>query len=120
MFWIRSGLQGMSISDWLTAGPAVAADPANGLEDAREALIEALGEAGGRKRAALLHRIANAPDVHALWAIRPEVMAAVSHESGESEGRRRLARATRKFEGLVPAAALTSARRRHRMTPALP
>lgn len=120
MFWIRSGLQSISISDWLTAGPAVMADPANGLEDAREALLEALGDAGGRKRATLQLRLHNAPDVHVLWALRPEVMEAVAHAHGEAEARKRLARATDKFEGLVPAPALTSARRRHRMTPASP
>jgi hypothetical protein len=120
MFWIRSGLQSISISDWLTAGPAVAADPANGLEDAREALFEALGDAGGRKRATLQLRIRNAADVHVLWALRPEIMEAVAHLYGEAEGRKRLARATDRFEGLVPASALTSARRRHRMAPASP
>jgi hypothetical protein len=118
MFWIRSGLQSISISDWLTAGPAIAEVATNGLEDVREALLEALGEAGGRRRGTLELRIRNAPDVHTLWALRPEVMDVVSHQWGESEGRRRLARATEKFEGLLPVAALTSARRRHRMTTA--
>jgi hypothetical protein len=118
MSWIRSGLHSISITDWLTAGPAVAADPPNGLEDVREAMLEALGEAGGRKRATLLHRIANAPDVHSLWALRPDVMDAASRLYGEAQGRQRLARATARFEGLLPQAALTSSRRGHGMWPA--
>lgn len=119
MFWIRSGLHSISISDWLTAGPAIADEPSSGLEDARKALLDALGDTGGRKRESLLRRIAHAPDVHALWAIRPEVMDAVSQVHGESEGRRRLARATEKFAGLVPAAALTKPGRRHRIASAI-
>ena len=118
MSWIRSGLPSISISDWLGAGPVVASGPANGLEDARDALLDALGDAGGTRRESLLRRIASAPDVHALWAMRPEVMNASAHAHGESEGRRRLALASGKFEGLVPAAALTSRRRRLGMAPA--
>jgi hypothetical protein len=120
MSWFRSSLHGMSISDWFTAGPAVAQAPAHGLENVREAMLDALGDAGGSRRATLQLRIRNAPDVHTLWALRPEVMDAVSHLHGESEGRQRLARATATFEGLLPAAALTSARGRHRMAQASP
>ena len=118
MSWFRSGLQGTSISDWFTTGAAVAQVPARGLEDVREAMLEALGDAGGRHGAKLQLRIRNAPDVHMLWALRPQVMDAVSHEHGEAEGRRRLARATVTFDGLLPVATLTSARGRHRMAPA--
>lgn len=114
MSWFRSGLPSISISDWLAAAPD-AAEPAHGLEDVRQAMFDALGEAGGRKRAMLLLRIRLAPDVHSLWALRPEVMQAVSHMHGESEGRRRLALATEKFEGLLPEAALTTRRRGIRM-----
>jgi hypothetical protein len=115
MSWFRSGLHSISIADWLTPAPAVDATPPNGLEDVRLALLQALGEAGGRRRATLLLRIRNAPDVHSLWALRPDLMDAVSRLHGEREGRRRLAQATETFEGLLPAAALTSARRGHRM-----
>ena len=116
MFWIRSGLHSISISDWLTAGPAVAADPAAGIEDARESMLEALGEAGARKRAALALKIRSAPDVQSLWSLRGDLMTIVSQLHGESEGRRRLAAVTAQFDGLLPvAAALTSPGRRHAM-----
>jgi hypothetical protein len=123
MSWFRCSLysisHGISMSDWLAPGPAATATPTNGLEDVREAMLEALRDvpdaAGGRQRTALLLRIRNAPDVHSLWALRPDVMQAVSQMHGESEGRRRLARATEKFDGLLSPAALTSARRGFRM-----
>lgn len=115
MFWIRSGLQGMSISDWLTAGPAVVASPPATLEEAREAMIQALGDAAAR-RATLHLRIRSAADARALWELRQDVMNAVSHMHGESEGRRRLAAVTEKFEGLLPVA---SATRRPRAAPAV-
>ena len=120
MFWIRSGLQHMSISDWLTAGPAVAADPSAALEEAREALLEALGDAGGRKRATLALRVRNAVDARTLWELRTDVMNAVAQAHGEWEGRRRLEQVTAKFEGLLPVAHLTSVRRRTRMAAATP
>jgi hypothetical protein len=120
MFWIRSGLQSMSISDWLTAGPVVVADPSAALEEAREAMLDALGDAGGRRRLSILMRIQKAADARALWELRSEVMNAVSQADGEAEGRRRLAQVTPCFDGLLPAASLTSARRRHRMAAATP
>src|SRR5207253_11182906 len=94
MFWIRSGLHSISISDWLTAGPAVAADPSCALEDARQALQDALGDAGARKRATLALRIRTAPDLHSLWELRPELMMVVSQLFGESVGRKSLDDAT--------------------------
>jgi hypothetical protein len=116
MFWIRSGLHSISISDWLTAGPAVAADPSSALEDARQAMHEALGEAGAKKRATLALRIRNAPDLHSLWELRPELMTIISQLYGETEGRRRLVTASAPFEGILPQARpLTSVRRKHAM-----
>ena len=104
MFWIRSALQGISISDWLTPAPVAAPDPADALEDARDALHKALAASGcGSKQ--LEMRIRTAPDLHSLWALRPEVMTALSRAFGEREARRQLAAITTCFEGLLPAAA---------------
>ncbi|MEJ6023267.1 hypothetical protein [Ramlibacter sp. PS4R-6] len=115
MFWIRSGLHSISISDWLTAGPAVAADPA-ALDEARRALQEALGEAGSKKRPTLALKIRHAPDARGLWELRADVMTVVSQLYGEAEGRRRLARATPAFASLLPQArSLTSGKRKHAM-----
>jgi hypothetical protein len=106
MFWFRSGLHGIaSISDWLTAGPSPVPDTSARLEDARDALLEALGDAGRRKRASLALRLENAPDVSTLWALRTEVMGIAGQVYGESEARRRVDQATACFEELLPAAA---------------
>ena len=116
MFWIRSGLHSISISDWLTAGPAVAADPGAAVEDVRQAMLDALGETGSKKRATLSLKIRCAPDVQSLWALRAELMTAVSQLHGEAEARRRLAAATSAFHGLVSqAGSLTDHRRKHAM-----
>ena len=87
-----------------------------GLYGARQALLDALGDAGARKRPTLSLKLRAAPDLQALWDLRPEVMTAVSQMYGESEGMRRLAEATRHFEGLLDrAGALTSPPRGHAM-----
>jgi hypothetical protein len=107
MFWIRSGLHSISISDWLTAGPAVVPDASAALEDARDAMLEALGDAGRRKRATLGLRIQTAQDAASLWALRPDVMTVACQIYGESDARKRLAVATASFQGLVPEAAVS-------------
>lgn len=116
MFWIRSGLHSISISDWLTAGPAVAADPSAAIDDARQAMLDALGDTGATKRATLALRIRAARDIHSLWNLRTDLMTATSQLYGESEARKRLATASAAFEGLLPQARpLTSRRRKHAM-----
>ena len=97
MFWIRSGLHSISISDWLTAGPVVVPDPSAALHDTRQAMLDALGESGARKRASLALRIMKAQDAQALWALRPELMTAACQLHGEAEASRRLARVTLHF-----------------------
>ena len=104
MFWIRSGLHGTSISDWLTAGPAAVPDASGALDDAREAMVEALGTQGERKFAALALRIRKSPDLNSLWAIRPDLLYAACRLYGEAEGRKKLAKVTGFFEGFLPAA----------------
>ncbi|HUR88239.1 MAG TPA: hypothetical protein VMZ74_04050 [Ramlibacter sp.] len=105
MFWIRSGLHSISISDWLTAGPAVVPDPVETIGDAREAMLGMLAPQGERKYATLALRIRKAPDVHSLWALRPDLMNAACQLYGEGEARKRLVRVTAHFETLLPAAA---------------
>jgi hypothetical protein len=105
MFWIRSGLHSISISDWLIAGPAVIPDPCESLADARGAMLDALAGPGDKKHATLALRIRNAPDLHSLWSIRTDLMTAACQLYGEAEGRKRLVQVTTHFEGLLPAAA---------------
>jgi len=104
MFWIRSGLHSISISDWLTAGPAVVPDPVEILADARDAMLDVLAGLGEKKHATLALRIRKAPDMHSLWAIRADLMTAACQLFGEGEARKRLAQVTTHFEGFMPAA----------------
>jgi len=104
MFWIRSGLHSISISDWLVAGPAVVPDAAELLADARAAMLDSLGPQADRNHALLIMRIRTARDAQSLWALRPELMNAACRLFGEGEGRKRLARVTSHFESLVPVA----------------
>jgi hypothetical protein len=111
MFWIRSGLHSISISDWLTAGPAVMPDPLPTIGDAREAMLDALGTQGERKYATLTLRIRKAPDAQSLWALRPDLMNAACQLFGEGEACKRLGRVTTHFETLLPVAAASSKRK---------
>ena len=104
MFWIRSGLHSISISDWLTAGPTVTPVAPEPLDDAREAMLDVLGDAGEKKHATLALRIRKAADMHSLWAIRPDLMTAACKLFGESAAHRKLSHVTTYFEGILPAA----------------
>jgi len=110
MFWIRSGLHSISLSDWLTAGPMVVGDTTGALADVRDAMLDVLGTAGERKFAALALRIRQAEDALSLWALRPDLMTAACRLYGEAEGRRRLADLSPHFEALVPGASGSRAR----------
>ena len=110
MFWIRSGLHSISISDWLTAGPMVMADTPAALGDVRDAMLDVLGAAGERKYATLALRIRKAGDALSLWALRPDLMTAACRLYGEAEARRRLGELSRHFEALVPGACASRAR----------
>ena len=104
MFWIRSGLHSISISDWLTAGPSVVPDPCETLGEARDAMLDVLGLSGEKKHATLALRIRKAPDMHSLWAMRPDLMTAACKLYGEAEARRKLSHVTTHFDGFLPAA----------------
>jgi hypothetical protein len=97
MRWIRSGLS--SISGWLASEqPSTRADPRQ-LEIVRAAMAAALGEAGAARRARLALRIRLAPDLEALWHLRPELMDCASQMHGEAAGRELLAGITALFLG---------------------
>jgi hypothetical protein len=104
MSWIRSGLHSISISDWLTAGPAVVPDACETLAEARDAMLEVLGAPGEKKHPTLALRIRKAPDLHSLWAMRPDLMTAACKLYGEADARRKLSHVTTHFDGLLPAA----------------
>ena len=111
MFSLRSGFHSLSIPDWFSPAAPAAPDPSQALEEAREAMLAVLGEAGRHRNARLARRIALACDPQSLWAMRPELMTAASKLVGEAEAHRRVLAATVPFQSLLPA--LAGSRRPH-------
>ena len=116
MFWIRSGLQSLSLSDWLTGPAALEADTvaAGDLDSIRLALFDSVGDQGLRHRQRLSLRIRRAETLEALWHLRSDVMEASALVHGEAEARRRLTAVTRMFDGLLPQARSSPLTRRPR------
>ena len=72
------------------------------LEDIRESMLATLGTAGPQQFPHVTRRIRYANDVHALWYLRGDLMAALAAMHGEAEARRRIASVTAMFQGLLP------------------
>ena len=73
-----------------------------GTEDVREAMLSALGPAGPRQFPQIIRRIRYANDIHALWYLRGDLMAALASMHGESKAREKIASITAQFRGLLP------------------
>ena len=77
------------------------------LEDIREAMLNGLGVSGAATASKLELKVTYANDLHDLWYLRGDVMAAISAISGETQARRKLDEISDLFRGLLPKA-LTS------------
>ena len=77
------------------------------LEDIREAMLNGLGVSGAVTASKLELKVTYANDLHDLWYLRGDVMAAISAISGETQARRKLDEISDLFRGLLPKA-LTS------------
>jgi hypothetical protein len=73
-----------------------------GMEDLRESMLSLLGEGGFKQFPQVTRRIRYANDVHALWYLRGDLMAALAAMHGELAARQRIASITAMFQGLVP------------------
>lgn len=73
-----------------------------GTEDVRESMLCALGPSGPRHFPQVTRRIRYASDIHALWYLRGDLMAALANMHGEAEARRKIANITAQFRGLLP------------------
>ena len=107
MRWIKPVLKNS-----LTAalGAPAAVSPEADVEQARSALLHALGEEGARLNPRLRHRLRHQGDPQALWYARSEVMAVLSQLHGEAHAVRVVQRLTPVFRGLVPRSLLDSCR----------
>lgn len=73
-----------------------------GTEDVRESMLCALGPSGTRHFPQVTRRIRYANDIHALWYLRGDLMAALANMHGEAEARQKIASITAQFRGLLP------------------
>ena len=73
-----------------------------GTEDVRESMLNSLGQAGPRHFPAITRRIRYANDIHALWYLRGDLMAALASMHGEAVARQKMASISSQFQGLLP------------------
>ena len=74
----------------------------DGTEEVREAMISSLGATGPKQFPHIARRIRYANDIHALWYLRGDLMAALSAMHGEAAARKKIFGITQQFQGLVP------------------
>ena len=101
MRWFKPSLRN-SIYGLLGHGEPTASVLDCRTEDIREAMLELLPEDGGRRFPQVIRRIRYAADVHALWYLRGDLMAALADVHGEMEARRHIGAVTSMFRGLLP------------------
>lgn len=73
-----------------------------GTENIRDAMLAALGPAGTRSFQQLTRKVRYADDIHALWYLRGDLMAALAEMHGEVVAREKLTTITAQFRGLLP------------------
>jgi hypothetical protein len=72
------------------------------IEEIRELMLDAVGQAGESRYVQLARRIRYAQDLQALWYLRGDVMAALASIHGESHAREVMLQISQEFEGLLP------------------
>ncbi len=72
------------------------------MEDIRESMLLLLGDSGFKQFPYVTRRIRYATDIHALWYLRGDLMAALAAMHGELSARQRIASVTAMFQGLLP------------------
>ncbi len=75
---------------------------ARSIHDIREAMLLAMGSDASSKFPVIQLRITYADDVHDLWYLRGDVMAAIASFDGEMLAREKVASISEMFVGLVP------------------
>ena len=73
-----------------------------GTEDVRESMLASLGPGGARHFPQITRRIRYANDIHALWYLRGDLMAALANMHGENVARQKIASISAQFQGLLP------------------
>jgi hypothetical protein len=93
-----------SLSGLILRRPAPPSDSVleEGIEDNREAMLDLLGDEGGKQFAATTRRIRYATDIKDLWYLRGDLMAALAGLHGEVVAREKIAQINAQFQGLLP------------------
>jgi len=71
-------------------------------DDIREAMLALIARCDTVEFADVVRRIRYAEDLHALWYLRGDLMAALADARGEIVAREKIASITGQFEGLLP------------------
>ena len=68
----------------------------------RQAMLDALAEAGDSCFSAVARRIDGADDAQSLWFLRADLMAVLAARYGEERARERMREISDQFEGVLP------------------
>ncbi len=99
MVWWRRAAQ--SISSLRSASPSSAALE-DSVEDIRDMMLGSLGASAATGNAPVARRIRYAQDLHALWYLRGDLMAALASLHGEARAREIVFGISDEFDGLLP------------------
>lgn len=102
MSWITSSLVAGVQSLFGNPDRVHASRMESALEDIREAMLEGLCVNGTTPASKLELKVTTANDLHDLWYLRGDVMAAIAAIDGEAAARRKLNQISQMFRGLLP------------------
>ena len=102
MRWLKPNLRGSIYG--LLGNPLPPSESVleSGAEDIRESMLMMLGDTGPKHFPQVTRRIRYANDIHALWYLRGDLMAALAAMHGEAAARKQVASVTDMFRGLLP------------------
>lgn len=101
----------MGVHNLLGTSNGQSARAQNALEDIREAMLNGLSVPGAKEASKLELKVTYANDLHDLWYLRGDVMAAISAIDGEARAQQKLSEISAMFRGVLPKS-LTSRPRR--------
>lgn len=107
MSWIPSALATGMQNLFNSSGRGHETRAESALEDIREAMLDGLGVSSAVAVTKLELRVTHANDLHDLWYLRGDVMAAIAAVHGEAMARTKLNQISNMFIGLLPKALIS-------------
>lgn len=114
MRWTSSSFMNGMGSLFRGAFPLPQTPSLKSINEIRQAMLAALGDAAEKRFALIQLRITYADDIDDLWYLRGDVMAAVASFAGEAIAKERLGQISEMFVGLVPSSLTGKLAHRHR------